>query len=476
MNDIKLYNTHTRAKEDFRPIESGKVGIYHCGPTVYDYAHIGNLRAYIFADILRRAFEYNGYEVNQVMNITDVGQLASDADDGEDKMTKALKREGKPMTLEAMKEVADFYTDQFRSNLNELNIRTPHVLPKASEHIPEQIDLIKKLEEKDVIYKTSDGVYFDTSKDEHYGELARLDVEKLKEGARVEANKEKKNPADFALWKFTIRTDGSKDSTSNGTSNSELGWDSPWGKGFPGWHLECSAMSMKYLGSHFDIHTGGIDHIPVHHVNEIVQSEMATSEKFVNVWMHNEFVDVSGEKMAKSAGNFITLKTLVEKNHNPLAYRYWILTAHYRRKVDFIFEALDGAEVALKKLHSQLSGVEIGTINEEYKQKFAEYINDDLNTPKAIALLWELIKDENVSDEDRAATAEEFDKVLGLNLTKQEKAEISDEVIALADEREKYRKDKEWEKSDKLRKKIEEMGYEIKDTDNGYDIVKNRCL
>jgi len=458
--DIKLYNTLTRKEEIFKPLEAGKVGMYNCGPTVYYFAHIGNLRAYIFADVLRRVFEYSGLSVKQVVNITDLGHLSSDQDEGEDKMTKGLKREGKPITMEAMRELADFYTARFLEDLEALNIKRPDILPKASEHIPEQIELIKKLEEKGFIYETSDGVYFDTSKKENYGELAGLQVEKLKEGARVEKNPEKKNPADFALWKF----------------NEDLGFDAPWGKGFPGWHIECSAMAIKYLGKHFDIHTGGIDHIPVHHTNEIAQSEAATGEKFVNYWMHSGFLNLEGGKMAKSEGNLITLKTLGEKGYSPLSYRYLVLSAHYRSPLAFSWESLEAAQNALQKIYSVVLeyGDKEGNRNKEYSKKFIEYINDDLNTTKALALLWELIKDESVSNSDKKATLVDFDKVLGLGLAEQKQEEIPDEVLSLAKERERARKQENWKKSDEIRDKITSLGYEIKDTDEGSIISKIR--
>ncbi|MFC1720863.1 cysteine--tRNA ligase [Patescibacteria group bacterium] len=461
---IQLFNTLTREKEGFKSLQPNKVGMYHCGPTVYDYAHIGNFRAYIFADILRRMFEYNGYEVNQVMNLTDVGHLASDADEGIDKMTKALEREGKPITLEAMKEVADFYAAEFFKDLDSVNIKRPQTFPKATEHIKEQIELIKRMEEKGATYTISDGVYFDTSQALNYGELAKLDIDNLKAGARVETNPEKKNPIDFALWKFS------------GKFNKDMGWDSPWGKGFPGWHLECSAMSMKYLGENFDVHTGGIDLIPIHHTNEIAQSETATGKPFVNYWMHSDFVDVSGEKMAKSAGNFITLKTLTDKEFDPLAYRYLVLTAHYRTKINFTFDSLMAAQNALGKLYTFVSSIDdtSGKINEDYKEKFTEAINDDLDTPKAIALMWELIKNPEISPADKYATLIDFDHVLGLNLATQKttKEDIPKEVGALAQERQKAREEKDFKKSDELRDKIAEMGYEVKDLDDSFKINK----
>jgi len=333
--DMHLYNTLTRSKELFRPLKEGEVFMYHCGPTVYNYAHLGNLRAYVFADILRRVFSFNNYAVKQVINITDVGHLTSDEDEGEDKLEAGARREGK-----SAQEIAEFYTGAFLEDMSALNIDTRATLfPKATEHIAEQIDLIKTLEKKGATYRTSDGVYFDTSACKQYGELAHLDIAGLKEGARVLKNPEKRNATDFALWKF-----------SKPEEKRQQEWESPWGLGFPGWHLECSAMSMKYLGPHFDIHTGGIDHIPVHHTNEIAQSETATGEKFVNYWMHAGFVNIEGAKMAKSEENFITLKTLTEKGFSPLAYRYWLLTADYKKTINFTWEALEGAETAFRKL------------------------------------------------------------------------------------------------------------------------------
>ena len=455
---ILVYNTLSRKKEMFKPINDNKVGMYNCGPTVYYYAHIGNLRAYIFADILRRVFEYNGYSVKQVINITDIGHLSSDADDGEDKMTKGLKREGKPITMEAMKELADFYTEKFLDDLDALNIKRPDVLPKASEHISEQIDLIRKLEKRGFIYKTSDGVYFDTEKKTDYGRLAGLNVEKLKERARIEKNPEKRNPADFSLWKF----------------NDSIGFESPWGNGFPGWHIECSAMAMKYLGCHFDVHTGGVDHIPVHHTNEIAQSEAATGEKFVNYWMHSGFLTIKGDKMAKSEGNFITLNSIREKGFNPLSYRYLALTAHYRNPIAFSWESLESADNALNRLYEIVvdMGNNTGNINSKYSNKFHKYINDDLDTPKAIALMWDLIKDDSVLPRDKKATILDFDKIFGLNILNMEYGNIPENVAKLAKERDSARKNKDWEKSDKLREDIKKLGYKIKDTDDGFKITK----
>ena len=374
--------------------------MYHCGPTVYDHVHIGNLRSAFFADILRRSFEYIGYEVDQVMNVTDLGNLLGDGADEEDKMTKGLLREGKPLTLHAMKDLGEFYTERFKEDLNKLNIHIPKRLVRASDHIPEQIDLIKLLEDKGFVYVISDGVYFNTQKDKNYGKL--LGVGKVKDlQSRIEENSEKKDPKDFALWKF----------------NNEKGFESPWGKGFPGWHIECSAMSAKYLGEHFDIHSGGIDLAPIHHNNEIAQSENAHGHQFVNYWLHNEFINVDDEKMAKSKGNFIVLKTIEEEGYSPLSYRYFLLLSHYRTKTNFTWEGLMAAQNALTRLERLLEALpKGGKVDELYKIKFVEKIENDFNTPQALALVWTLLKDENVSPANKHATIMDFDRILGLRL------------------------------------------------------------
>ena len=457
--DIKLYNTLSRSVEMFSPLKKGVVSMYHCGPTVYDYAHIGNLRAYVFADVLRRVFEYNSYEVKQIINITDVGHLVSDGDAGEDKMTKALKREGKPLTLESMREVATFYFERFTEDLTSLNAEPPQAFPRASDHIQEDIEIVKMLETNGFTYTTSDGVYFDIAKFPAYGKLGNISLESLKDGARVEINPEKRNPADFTLWKF----------------NAKLGWDSPWGTGFPGWHIECSAMARKYLGQPFDIHTGGIDHIPVHHNNEIAQSEAAFGTPLANYWMHGAFVTLADGKMAKSAGGFITLKSLEDDMISPLAYRYWLLTAHYRSPVNFSPEAVRGAQNALIKLMTTMSNLpDGGAVSEAYKARFTAYINEDLGTAQAIALAWELLKDSGVSDADKRATILDFDRVFGLklgSLAPIEEEKIPLEIQALVDAREEARKAKEWEKADALRAEIEDRGYTVSDTQSGIKIM-----
>lgn len=466
--DIYLYNTLTDGKDLFNPITPGKVSMYHCGPTVYGYAHIGNLRAYIFADILRRTFEYNKYKVNQVINITDIGHLAADSDDGEDKMTAALLAAGKELNLKSLKEHADFYTEQYIADLKDLNIELPHHLPKASEHIKEDIALIKTLEEKGLTYVISSGVYFDTSKDEDYGKLGKVSMTKDDEAvSRIGLNSEKKNSKDFCLWKF----------------DQSIGWESPWGIGFPGWHIECSAMSMKYLGDTFDVHTGGIDHIPVHHNNEIAQSECATGKPFAHFWMHGAFVNIDGSKIAKSVGNTYFLKDLKEKNISPLAYRYWLLTAHYRTLVNFTEESVTGAQTAYERLVSAVNDLaaeakdEEGKIDPAYQATFHEAINDDLNTAKALAITWDLIKDVEVTPASKLATILDFDRVFGLqleNATVISSIEIPTEVYSLIEQRDEARKAKDWKASDELRMEIESMGFNVKDTPDGTKVVPKR--
>ena len=469
--EIKLYNTLTKSKEVFKPIKAGAVSVYNCGPTVYDRAHVGNLRAYVFADTLRRMFEYNGYSVKQIMNITDVGHLSGEnsgnADVGEDKMTKALRREGMPMTLEAMYKVATVYFDKFVEDLRELNIELPEKFPRAADHIQEDMDLVAILMKKGFAYTISDGIYFDTSKFDGYGKLGNIDIASLKAGARVVANTEKRNLTDFALWKF----------------NPTLGWNSPWGNGLPGWHIECSAMSAKYLGQPFDIHTGAIDLIPTHHNNEIAQSEAAYDKPLVNYWMHNAFLNIKNgdaeSKMSKSDGNFITLETLEKEKISPIAYRYWLLMSHYRTPANFSYEAVRGAENGLTRLIAMINGYPKtgGKISTDYKARFLEFVNDDLDTPKAIALIWDLLKDTNVTPADKYATITHFDKILGLDITKKlipdSKLIVPTNIVALAEAREKARQEKDWKKADALRHEIEAAGFDLLDKkDGGYEVKK----
>lgn len=451
--DIYLHNTLTNKKEKFEPITSGTVSMYNCGPTVYHYAHIGNLRAYILADTLRRVFEYNGLKVKQVINITDVGHLVTDADEGEDKMRKGAAREGK-----SIKEIADFYTDAFLEDLKHLNVETlGTIFPKATEHISEQIELIKKLEAKGYTYQTSVGVYFDTQKFPAYGKLGNIDIKGLREGARVEINTEKKSPTDFALWKIF-----------QGEGTREHEWESPWGRGYPGWHIECSAMSMKYLGETFDVHTGGIDHIPVHHNNEIAQSEAGTDKPFVHYWLHGAFVNIEGGKMSKSDNNFLRLQTLIDKRISPLAYRLWLLGGHYSTPLHYSDEAMVGAENSYQKIKSRFPdlGTETGEVISGHSEAFLKLINDDLDTPKALALFWQVFYGD-YPDADKRATLLNFDKVLGLDLASIKVLEVPIQIKNLIQEREIARAKNDWARADKIRFEISQLGFRVEDTQDG---------
>ena len=393
------------------------------------------------------------------MNVTDIGIMSSDADEGVDKMTAALLREGKELNLKNMRQLAEFYTEKFKEDLDKLNIKIPSNIYFASDYVKEDVELVQKLEEKGYAYGTSDGIYFDTSKIRDYGILRGGKTTRDENHARIAENPEKRNPEDFALWKF----------------NSKIGFPSPWGQGFPGWHIECSAIGIKFLGEQFDIHTGGIDLIPTHHSNEIAQSEAATGKRpFVRYWIHSEFVDIGGAKMAKSEGNFFKLADVVEKGISPAAYRFWLLMASYRTKVNFHMEALEASQIALKRLQSLYLALEddIGKANEEYQSKFREYISDDLNTPRALSLLWDLIKDENVSPADKKATILDFDKVFGLGFAELKEEEIPEDIMELVREREEARKNKDFKLSDELRDKINSLGYEVKDSAEGQKVSK----
>jgi len=449
---LTLFNTLTRKKELFKPLHDNEVGLYPCGPTVYNYAHIGNLRTYIFEDILKRTLIADGFKVKHVMNITDVGHLTSDADTGEDKMEKGAVREHKTVW-----EIADFYTQAFINNLNDLNILQPDIWAKATDHISEQIDWIKRLEVKGFTYRTSDGIYFDTSKFNNYGQLTGQKLDELKEGARVEKNPEKKNPTDFALWKFSPKD-----------TKRQMEWDSPWGKGFPGWHIECSVMSQKYLGDTIDIHCGGIDHIPIHHTNEIAQAEAVTGKPFVRYWLHGEFLNIEGEnKMAKSAENFITLGTVKEKGCSPLALRYLVLNTHYRKKLSFSWASLEAAQNALENLYAltaDLGEPNIGCA--EFEQKFQAALNDDLNTPKALAVVWDLLKSDYPPAAKKASLLK-FDKILGLNVQLAKPIIVPAEIKELAKQREVLRQQKKWDEADALRDEIAKQGFQVDDTPAG---------
>jgi len=456
---LKLYNTLSRKKEVFKPLKDKQVALYTCGPTVYYFAHIGNLRTYIFEDILRRVLEYNGYKVKHVMNITDVGHLTSNADTGEDKMEKGAKREGKTAW-----EIAEFYTKVFKKDLKLLNIKEPNIWVKATDTIKDQIDLIKILEKRGFTYKIADGIYFDTSKLKTYGRLWPRKM-KLKAGARVEMVPGKKNPNDFALWKFTP----------SGIQR-QMEWDSPWDRGFPGWHTECVVMAAKFLGVPFDIHCGGIDHILIHHTNEIAQSEAAFGKNLAHFWLHGEFLTLRGGRMGKSEGNIILVQSLIKKGFNPLAYRYLCLIAHYRSKLNFSWSALKSAQNALNNLYQKVMEIQedekcsrpIGN----YQKKFLGLINDDLNIPKAIALMWDVIKSPKISNREKYKLLIDFDKVFGLDLTKIKKPEIPKTISELVKEREKYRKVNDWQKADEIRRKIRQQGYWVEDTKKGPKIKK----
>lgn len=471
---VRLYNTLTRKKEEFVPIEEGKVGMYCCGPTVYDFAHIGNLRAYIFEDILRRALLLNKYKLKHVVNITDVGHLTSDADEGEDKLMKALRREGKEPSVEAMMELADKYTKAFMEDIKALNIQEPELWCKATDHIPEMIELVRRIENNGYAYKTKVGLIFDTSKFDHYAELGRLRLEEQKAGARVAVDEERKNPSDFALWLTNQPTH-------------IMQWDSPWGRGFPGWHIECSAMSMKYLGEQFDIHCGGIDHVPVHHTNEIAQSEAATGKHpWVKYWLHNEFLVLEKGKMAKSEGGFITLQAVADKGYDPLVYRYLCLGAHYRQQLKFSWDAMDGARNTFNRLKEKIlelkdsegKGSETGLQEEKTDvclHQFLEAVNDDLNTPQALSIMWSVLRDEEINAKEKLALMYRFDEIFGLGFREleREKIDAPKEVLELLKKREEARKNKEWKLADQLRDKIKKAGYSIDDTPDGARLRKN---
>jgi cysteinyl-tRNA synthetase len=443
----------SRSKEAFKPINEGHVGLYSCGPTVYWYQHIGNLRSYVFADVLKRVLMYNGFDVKHVINVTDVGHLTSDGDDGDDKIEKAAAKEHKKAS-----EIARFYFDEFQRDFERLNIIEPFKWSWASKHIKEQVDMVATLEKKGFAYKTSDGIYFDTSKVADYGKLARLKVEGLEAGKRI-GMREKKNKTDFALWKF-----------SNEPGKRQQEWKSPWGLGFPGWHIECSAMSSKYLGKQFDIHTGGEDHIGVHHTNEIAQSEATFGKKpWVNYWMHGAFLNLKGGKMSKSSGKIKTIGELEKEGVAPLAYRYFTYTAHYRKPLSWNEDAVASAVSSYRRLRNVIAGIEnkVG-VNKRYLKEFEARINDDLDMPGALAVLWKLVRDEKA--EGKIGTIKKMDKVFGLRLLEVDRVEIPDDVRGLAEERETARNLKDWTLADDLRRKIEAEGWVVKDGKDGFEL------
>lgn len=457
---LKIWNTINRRLEEFKPIKKGQVGMYACGPTVYNPATIGNLRTYVFEDVLKRTLTLFGYDVRHVMNITDVGHLVGDGDAGEDKVEREAAKQGKTAW-----EIARTYEDLFDKDMLRLNILAPtgKDRPHATDYIEQQINLVKTLQEKGFTYQTSDGIYFDTEKFVGYGKLSGQKLEDKEAGARVEVNEEKKHPADFALWKF-----------SPSDQKRQMEWDSPWGKGFPGWHLECSAMSEELLGQPFDIHCGGIDHIPVHHENEIAQSEAAFDKPLANYWMHGEFLLVDGKRMGKSEGNAYTIDLLIEKGFNPLAYRFYCLGTHYRSKLNFTWEGLEGAQNALRKLQAEArrlpmtKAVAMGASFEQFKQA----LSDDLNTAQALAAVWEMLKSD-VSAEEKSANLAAMDHVLGMGLVDiiGKPLQAPAEVVALAEERVLARQEKQWQKSDELRDRIKDKGWIIEDhKEGGYDL------
>ncbi len=465
---LKFYNTATRTIEEFTPLPPHTVTMYNCGPTVYNYAHIGNLRAYVFADVLRRTLEMNGYAVKQVINITDVGHLVGDGDEGEDKVALGAQREGK-----SVEEIITHYSEAFFADLKALNILPASVYPRASapEYIAAQKDLIERLAQKGHTYTTSDGIYFDTNKFPHYADFAKLDVLGMRAGTRVDMG-EKKHPTDFALWKF---------SPSDGAQR-EQEWDSPCNiprKGFPGWHIECSAIIEQTLGTTIDIHTGGIDHIPVHHTNEIAQSESAhDAAPLAHFWMHSAFMNVDGQKMSKSLGNTYTLADLEKHGISPMAFRYWLLTAHYRTQANFTWEALLAANTAYHRLCNILVnfGNQIGRAEEQYVKTFSQFINDDLNTPAAVALIWDMVKDTEVSTENKLATIFQVDQVLGLRFEEKHNSVkhllYPPPIANLLSARKLAREEKNFAESDRLRDELKKLGYEVGDTPLGQQLEK----
>lgn len=457
---MRIYNTLTRRKEEFKPIKEGEAGIYTCGPTVYNYAHIGNMRTFISEDLQVRALRFLGWKVNRVMNITDVGHLVSDADTGEDKMEQGARREGKSAW-----DIARFYTDEFFKDFKALNCADPDVTCRATDYIKEMIDLGLTLEKKGYTYVIpGDGVYFDTARFPDYGKLAgKSHIEGIQEGARIEANEGKRNPTDFAVWKFSAP--GEK---------RQMEWDSPWGKGFPGWHMECSAMAMKHLGETIDMHWGGEDHVAIHHTNEIAQSEAATGKPFANYWLHARFL-VTGDmgKMSKSSGEFLTTGLLVKKGYDPLAYRYYCLQTHYRKQLEFTWEGLDAAYKGLERLREasrRLAGAPAGGKPAgKYLSDFKAALEDDLNIPQALACAWEAARDEALPAGERLAFLKEADKVLGLDLFAAPKAEadLEPELMALVEARAAARKAKDFKRSDELRAELAARGVLVEDGPGG---------
>lgn len=470
MTPLKLYNSMGRALQEFKPLEAGKVGFYGCGPTVYNYAHIGNLRTYVFEDLLVRTLRRFGYEVTHVMNVTDVGHLTGDDDTGEDKMVKSAEERG-----QSVLQIAAFYTDAFFKDTDRLGIGRPTVTCRATEHIREMIDLVKRLEERGYTYMAGGNLYFDVSKFPAYGKLANLRLEDLKAGARIEVDENKRNPQDFVLW-----------FTKSKFENQALIWDSPWGRGYPGWHVECSAMSMKYLGESFDIHAGGIDHIPVHHTNEIAQSEAATGKPWVRYWLHAEFLVMDKGKMSKSKGDFLTLERLVEAGYHPLDYRYFCLGGHYRSQLSFSWEGMDQAKASRKSLTDKILEAKdaagegplpsVGELGEAAKNRLAGFdaaLSEDLSAPRALAELWQLAKDPAIPPREVLAAAYDMDTVLKLGLAEARRKESGlaperiAEIEAQVSARAMAKKAKDWAAADRIRNKLKEEGVILEDSPSG---------
>ncbi len=457
---LRLYNSLTRAKDELAPSAPPKVSLYTCGPTVYNYQHVGNYRTYVFEDLLVRTLKLLGFAPNRVMNITDVGHLTSQGDEGEDKMEVGAAREGKSAW-----DIAKFYTEAFLTDCRSLDLLAADELCRATDNIPEQIALVQKLDAKGFVYKTADGLYFDTAKLPDYGKLMTKEhLEGLKSGARVEANEEKRHITDFALWKFSPK----------GTTR-QMEWESPWGKGFPGWHIECSAMAMKYLGDTLDIHCGGIDHVPVHHTNEIAQSEGATGKPFAKIWMHGEFLLMNNAKMAKSAGGFIKLADLSARGYSPLDYKYLCYTAHYRKQLDFTWESLEAAKTARRRLKESIVALSSEAPKPgcaEFSERFRSALADDLNAPSALAVAWDALKSD-LPGGAKMAFLKEVEATLALGLFKAEaEAAVPAEVSALVAKRAEAKAKKDFAASDLIRKQIEEMGWLVKDGKDGSKAVK----
>ena len=461
MSELRLYNTLTRRKEAFAPREPGPVRVYSCGPTVYGHAHLGNMRPYLFADLLKKTLRYFGYEVRHVMNITDVGHLVSDADEGEDKIELAARKEG----VSAW-DVAQKWTDVFKADLARLGVEEPDIWCKATDHIEEQIEMIRRLEDKGFTYRTSDGLYFDTSRDPHYGELARLNLEQQQAQERIEGTTGKRHPSDFALWKLSPEEGPRR----------QMEWDSPWGRGFPGWHIECSAMSSCYLGKSFDIHTGGVDHIPVHHTNEIAQSEGAYGKRpWVKVWMHSAWMMFEKAKMSKSEGTTVTLDHLIEQGIEPGAYRFFHLNAHYRQQTSYSEEAIEGSRAAYRRLVRHARELRGGSdshgadLVEGFRARFRAALADDLNAPQALAVTWDVVRSDSLGSVEKWQLLCEFDSVLGLRLegAAAVDVEMDARIDALVRERDEARASKDWARADELRDQLREEGIVLEDSREG---------